>query len=178
MTREQAVALAAACLVVALCGFAVIFALQMQSDAAEQLADSRALLARLSRAGAAVAGGAEQNGQAPPAAFIEAATYGHAGAELQAQLSRTALADGAFVMSTGVEAETKGEPDAVRVQATLEATFAAVQALLYHLEAGTPYLAVETLTLQPSGPAVQRSTGEAPFRLTVVLRGIWRRAGS
>src|SRR5205085_3798300 len=118
--------------------------------------ESRSLLARLSRAGAAVAGGSERSGQAPPAAFIEAASYGHAGAELQAHLSRTALGDGAFVMSAGVEQETKGEPDSVRVQATLEATFPAVQALLYHLETGTPYLAVETLTLQPSGPAAQR----------------------
>jgi general secretion pathway protein M len=176
ISRAQAAALAALCFLVTICALSVGFALQMRSEAMEQLSESRSLLARLSGRAAASGGSSPAVGQAPPAAIIEAATHGHAGAELQAHLSRTALGDRAFVMSTGVEGETKGEPDTVRVQAVLEASFAATQALLYHLETGTPYLSVESLTIQPSGSTVRRTMEDAPFRVTVVLRGLWRRA--
>jgi len=82
------------------------------------------------------------------------------------------------VALSGVEAATREAPDDVLVQATLEISLDALQALLYQLETGTPYLTVGSLSVRPASPAAQRSTPDGPLRVSLTLRGQWRRAGA
>jgi hypothetical protein len=79
-------------------------------------------------------------------------------------------------MSSGVEGERKGEPEAIRVQATLETTLTAMQTLVYQLETGTPYVVLESVTVQPAtGGAQGAIAADPPLRVVLVLRALWRR---
>src|SRR6516164_7421085 len=91
------------------------------------------------------------NGVAPPTAFLEAPTQGIASAKLQAYLAQLADAQHAGLLSSGGEAAKRDEPpDTIRLQATLEMNLKALQAMLYQLESGTPYVFVDALTVQPA----------------------------
>jgi general secretion pathway protein M len=179
LTRQQLAALGALCGVVLLCLFSMAYSLSTRADAAEELAERRATVARLAR-GTAPGGqaGPAKVMAAPPAALIEAPTQGQAGAQLQSYFSRLALEQNATVASSGVEAPTAEAPEAIRVQATLEIPLSALQQLLYKLETGTPYLTVDTLSIQPPPAASQQGLQEGPLRVTLMLRGQWRRGAA
>jgi general secretion pathway protein M len=174
--RPQTIALAALGGLIALCAVVLGVALQIRSEARDGLEEKRAAFARFTALPAARAGAAGQTGRAPAAALIDAPTQGQAGAQLQAYLSRLARGQGASVMSSGVEGERKGEPDAIRVQATLETSLEAMQMLVYELETGTPYVVIESLSLQPAtgGPS-GAALADPPLRVVLVLRALWRR---
>jgi general secretion pathway protein M len=176
ITRERLAAVGALVLVLSGCVLTVGYSLAARSEAIEELGERREVLARLVR-GAPSAGAAGQAriARAPPTAFIEAPTQGQAGAQLQSYFSRLALAQQATIASSGVEAPTQEAPDAIRVQANLEIAPDALQALVYRLETGTPYLTVDTLAVQPSSAASRSDTAEAPLRVNLMLRGLWRR---
>ena len=178
--REQAIALGALILLLAACGSLAGWSVQAWSDAQETLSDKRAVLARLSRAAvpAKAGGGPARARPAPAAAFLEAPTRGQAGAQLEAYLTRLALAQNAVVLSSGIEPERKGEPDAIRLQATVETSLTAMQALLFALESGTPYLVVESLSVQASNGAAPGGVQDAPLRVNLILRGLWRRGSA
>ncbi|HEX8168205.1 MAG TPA: type II secretion system protein GspM [Beijerinckiaceae bacterium] len=179
MTREQLGAAGALLVVLSGCVLTAGYALRTRADAIEELDQRREVLSRLARGAAGAAGpGQARIAQAPPAAFIDAPTQGQAGAQLQSYVSRLALAQNATIASSGVEAATQEAPDAIRVQATLEISSNALQALLYQLETGTPYLTVDSIGAQPSGAAAQQGLQEAPLRVTLMLRGLWRRGVS
>jgi hypothetical protein len=179
MTREQLGAAAALLVVLLGCVLTAGYALWARFDAAEELSERREVLSRLAR-GAADGGspGQAKVAQAPPTAFIDAPTQGQAGAQLQSYFSRLALAQQATMTSSGVEAPTQEAPDAIRIQATLEISLDALQALLYQLEAGTPYLTVDSIGVQTSSAAARQSPHEAPLRVTLMLRGLWHRGVS
>jgi general secretion pathway protein M len=180
LTREQLAALGALLVVLLGCVLAAGYSLSLRSDAADELAERRELLARLARAPAGVAGtsGPARIVEAPAAAFIDSPTHGQAGAQLQSYFARLATEQNATVAMSGVEAATREAPDDVLVQATLEISLDALQALLYQLETGTPYLTVGSLSVRPASPAAQRSTPDGPLRVSLTLRGQWRRAGA
>jgi hypothetical protein len=176
LTREQLTALGALVLLLLGCVLALWYSFATRSDAAEELAERREVVARLAR-GAAGAATTPQGRvvEAPPSAYIDAPTQGQAGAQLQSYFSRLALEHEATVASSGVEAPMQEAPEAIRVQATLEISLNALQGLLYKLETGTPYLTVDTLAIQPPSAVVRQDTEEAPLRVTLMVRGLWRR---
>ncbi|MFL5198554.1 MAG: type II secretion system protein GspM [Microvirga sp.] len=180
LTREQLAAVGALLVVLLGCVLAAGYSLSLRGDAADELAERRELLARLARAPAGAGGtsGPARIVEAPAAAFIDAPTHGQAGAQLQSYFARLATEQNATVAMSGVEAATREAPDDVLVQATLEISLDALQALLYQLETGTPYLTVGSLSVRPASPAAQRSTPDGPLRVSLTLRGQWRRAGA
>jgi general secretion pathway protein M len=50
-----------------------------------------------------------------------------------------------------------------------------LQAFLYRRESGTPYVFVDTLTVQLTGAASQRTIEDPLLRVTFGLRAIWQR---
>jgi hypothetical protein len=179
LTREQLAALGALLVVLLGCVLGAGYSLSLRGDAADELAERRELLARLARAPAAAgASGPARIVEAPAAAFIDAPTHGQAGAQLQSYFARLATEQNATVALAGVEAATREAPEDVLVQATLEISLDALQALLYQLETGTPYLTVGSLSVRPASPAAQRMTPDGPLRVSLTLRGHWRRAGA
>ncbi|PWB92837.1 type II secretion system protein GspM [Methylosinus sporium] len=177
LDRDEGAALGALALLVVACGAGALFALGALSGAAEENAGRRDTLARLEaahRRGGAAGGRAS----APEAAFIAAPTAGLASAQLQAYVTRlvsarrAALASSSALPATGQEAA-----DSVRLQATFDMEPTALQALLYELETGAPYVFVEALFLQPESAG--RRGGDQPFlRVTLNLRSHWRRTAS
>jgi hypothetical protein len=61
------------------------------------------------------------------------------------------------------------------LQATLDADLQALQALLYQLESGTPYVFVDSLNIQIPGTNAQRAVEDPLLRVTLGLRAVWRR---
>lgn len=161
------------------CVLVASFALEMRASAAEELAERRQLLSRLTSASAAGAmAGREGRAVAPPTAFIDAPTQGQAGAQLQSHLARLAFEQRASVASSAVEPPAQEVSDSIRVQATLAISLDALQMLLYRLETGMPYVAVESLSVQPSGAAARQADRAAPLRVTLILRSLWRRGAA
>lgn len=176
LDREQTIAIAALFLVLLCCAAAPALSLKARSDALQALADERDMLRRF-RLAHRHAGGKvdaqEQVHAAPAAAFLKAQTSGLASAQLEAYLSQVALAQQASVLSSGVQqAHTSDTSDMVRIQATLNINYEALQGLLFKLETGTPYVFVDSMTLQTA----EATTRYTPMiRVTLNLRAIWRR---
>src|ERR1700758_5252857 len=98
----------------------------MRSDAGQELAERRELLARLQSRLQAEAG--RSNVAAPPAAFLDAPTEGIASAKLQAYLAQLADRQRAGLMSSGGESAKRDEsPDTIRLQATLDMNLKTLQ---------------------------------------------------
>jgi len=177
LDREKALSLAAL-LVLVLAAIAVpALFLKARSDALQDLTDARDMLARLENAHQRTGSKpvtSEKTGTAPDAAFLNAPTSGLASAQLQAYLARLAQAQQANVVSSGAQQANHAEaPENVRIQATLDIRYDALQTLLYQLETGTPYVFVDSLTLQP--PA-QRQANDSFMKVTLNLRALWRQA--
>ena len=60
----------------------------------------------------------------------------------------------------------------------VEVGLVALQAMLYRLESGTPYVFVEALTIQPAAAAAGRPPEDPLLRATLSVRAFWRRSGS
>jgi general secretion pathway protein M len=153
------------------------FSWQTRIDAAYELDRQNALLSRL-QARAAVRNNArlKSGTVAPTAAFLAAATQGLASAQLQAYLQRVADAHHAILISSGMEpTRHEDQPDSIRLQATLDANFQSLQALLYQLESGAPYVFVESLDIKLPGVNAQRAVEDPLLRVTLGLRAVWRR---
>ncbi|SHN87837.1 type II secretion system protein GspM [Bradyrhizobium erythrophlei] len=173
LDREQAISVAVLAVLLLACLFVAGLSVQMRSDAGSELAEHRELLSRLDTKMRAGAG--RLNGAAPPSAFLDAPTTGIANAKLQAYLAQLADLQQAGLVSTGAE-PAKGDEavDTVRIQATLDMNTRALRAVLYQLESGTPYVFVDTLTLQPASTTAGHA--EDPIlRVTMSLRAFWRR---
>src|ERR671937_275355 len=96
-----------------------------------------------------------------------------------AALAQYASAQQAGIVSSGLE-PTKREdtPDTIRLQATIEVGLVPLQAILYRLESGTPYVFVEALTIQPAATAAGRPPEDPLLRATLSVRAFWWRSGS
>lgn len=177
-SREQSFALAALLGLILVCVIAPAMAFKARSDALQALSDENDLLGRLAaaqrRAGEKVGDHAQQT-EAPAAAFLSAQTPGLATARLEAYLSDLALTFHANVVSSGAEpADHADQPDIVRVRATMDVDYEALQALLYKLETSAPYVFLDSLTLRPASAPSKRAAHGAPMKATLGLKAIWR----
>jgi general secretion pathway protein M len=158
------------------CAITVGFSRQAWSDAASEFGMRSALLSQL-EAHAANRNKARLSGAAAPAAaFLAALTQGLAGAQLQGYLQRIADTHHATLISSGLEAtKHEDQPDSIRLQATLDADLQSLQALLYQLESGIPYVFVDSLNIQIPGVNGQHAVEDPLLRVTLGLRAVWRR---
>jgi general secretion pathway protein M len=110
--------------------------------------------------------------EAPAEAFLSAQTPGLATAQLEAYLSNLAETFHASLTSSSAQqADSSDTPDIVRIQAHIDVAYEALQPLLYKLEAGAPYVFVDSLTLRPASAASKQG---APMRALLSLKAIWR----
>jgi general secretion pathway protein M len=177
LDREQAVSVAVLAALLFVCVAATWLSLQARSNAAQELEDGRDRLTRLeARAKARNAARVRSGAIAPETAFLDAPTQGLAVARLQAHIQQLADAHHCLLVSSGLE-PTKREDgaDAIRLQATVEASSQSLQAFVYQLESGTPYVFVDALTIQLTGAMSQRTAEDPLLRVTFGLRAVWRR---
>lgn len=176
--REQTIALGALGALLLGCALAVGLSLGARSAALQEFTERQDMLARLQSQAARRPDIHNRlvGGKAPAAAFIDAPTAGLASAQLQTYIEQVAAEHQATLMSSGMELTARDDaPDAIRLQATLELNLKSLQAVLYRLETGTPYVFVETFAVQPS-TGNEGGGGEDPsLRLTIGVRALWRR---
>jgi general secretion pathway protein M len=179
LDREQIVSVGVLAALLAVCLGLMGLSLQMRSSAAQELAERQELLSRLEVRAKARGDARGRPGSAPAAAFLDAPTQGLAVAQLQARLAQMADIHRSVLVSSGVEpAKREDPPDSIRLQATLEMSLQALQAFLYQLESGTPYVFVEQLAVQLAGTASQRVVEDPLLRVTLGLRANWRRGAA
>jgi general secretion pathway protein M len=154
--------------------------LQMRADAKEALAESVERLARLEAHALSGAKSGPTVMPAPAAAFLDAPTQGLAVAQLQSYLSQAAARHHAVLISSGMQrADHDDTPDMIRIEASLNAALEPLQALLYQLETGTPYVFVVQLDVQQqSAQTGQRGPRDAAMHVRLVLRAPWRRGST
>ena len=177
LNREQAISVAALVLLLLLCVYVVGLLLQARADAAREASERREMLSRLEAKLQTISN--RPTATAPPTAFLDAATQGLAGAQLQSYLARLASAQNANLVSAGEETVKHDDaPDTIRLQATLDMNLKALRAMLYQLESGTPYVFVDALTIQPVSAGAGRSVEDPLLRTTLSLRAFWQRGSS
>jgi general secretion pathway protein M len=178
LDREQAISVAALCLLLLVCASAVVLSAQGRSGAAQELAERSETLSRLeARLRAKTPGSAPV--AAPSAAFLDAPTLGLAGAQLQAHLAKVAGAQQASLISSGLDSAKREDPsDTIRLQATLDVSLRSLQAMLHQLETETPYVVVDALAVQPAGTATGRPMEDPLLRASFSLRAFWRRGAT
>jgi general secretion pathway protein M len=143
-------------------------------DKAAELAAVQMRLAQLSersQQGSSASIGSNPGVNGSP--FLDGQTITIAGAALQQRVQEAvAKADGAL-MSSQVELD---GPDAkngfVGLTASMEVSQAAVQTILYDIEAGMPYLFVDKLSIQ--SPEVFGDPESGRTRMTIGVVGQWR----
>jgi general secretion pathway protein M len=178
--REQAINVAVLVALLLLCTAPVAVTLQRRSEAMGALAEGRERLARLE---AHVPSGGKSGptvAPAPAAAFLDAATQGLAVAQLQSYVSQAAARHHAVLISSGMQrADHDDTPDMIRIEASLNAALEPLQALLYQLETGTPYVFVMQLEVQQqNAQSVLRGPRDGPMHVRLVLRAPWRRGST
>jgi len=179
LDREQILAVGALAALLLICTVMTGLSLQMRSNAARELADRQDLVSRLEARAKARSDARTRPGSAPAAAFLDAPTQGLAVAQLQAHLAQMADIHRSVLVSTGIEpAKRDDPPDSIRLQATLEMSLQGLQAFIYQLESGTPYVFVEQLAVQLAGTASQRVVEDPLLRVTLGLRANWRRGAA
>jgi general secretion pathway protein M len=177
MQREQAIAAGALCLLLFVCVVLLGFSFKVRFDAASGLSDMRKAFARLESQSQSSIGSRNQTpAVAPDRAFLSARTQGLASAELLSYLARLAASQDAVLISSGNELTRQNSPDVIHIQAIMEIRLKALQAVLFQLETGTPYVFTESLTMTPvsAGPGAV-GIQDPSLRVTLVLRVLWRR---
>lgn len=175
-TLEQGIAVGALWLFIFACVGVIAWSFKVRVDAMQELSEREEQLSRLDAGGRSKRGahGPMKVMAAPVAAFLDAPTTGVAGASLQAYVARLAGRH-ATLVSFAVQPATGAESaDTVRVEASMDINLSALQMLLYELESGTPYVFIESMTVRPTASA-QAGSPDAPLRVTLGLRALWRR---
>jgi general secretion pathway protein M len=172
--RHTLAALAYIGIVAALLALSVWFVADYfdRSNAVATARERLALIDGHAQSGAATVAG---DGQANGSPFIEGQTITVAGAALQQRVgSAVAKADGAVLSSQIVIDGPQAKDGFVSLTASLEIAQASLQPLLYDLEAGMPYLFIDTLAIQ--SPQVFGEAENARMRVVVGLSGQWQPA--
>jgi general secretion pathway protein M len=104
--------------------------------------------------------------------FLQGETVTLASAALLQRINGAIAAAGGDVVSSQVEAQTSQSKDYVKVSATCELEQAALQGLLYDLEAGMPFLFVDQLSVQSATSANEGGR----LRVLLGVSGLWRAA--
>jgi general secretion pathway protein M len=174
--RQTILSVGALGTLVFICASAVGFSWQARSDAAREFGARSALLSELEAHAAGRAEARLKSGAAAPAAaFMVASTPGLAAAQLQAYLQRVADTHQAVIISSGLEPNKhEDQADSIRLQATLDSDLHSLQALLYQLESGTPYVFVDSVNIQIPGVNAQHAVEDPLLRVTLGLRAVWR----
>lgn len=143
-------------------------------DAHAALDRKRALLARLDRQtkrAMGLQGAASAAVNRPP--FLSGKTITIAGAEMQQRVEDAIRTAGGSVLSSQIDLQgSRSAEGFIGLTENLEIQQAALQSLLYDLEAGMPYLFVENLAIQ-----APQAFGEAegtPMRVLLGVSGQWR----
>ena len=179
LAREQYIALACLGLVLVLAIGVPWYFLSARSDALQDVTDRRDMLDRLEaahkRTGQKGGVSSDHPTPAPTEAFVNAPTVGLATAQLEDYLSKLSAGGQASLVSSGVQQTNHVDAaDVLRVQFNLELPYDALQAFLYKLETGTPYVFVDAMTLQPNA-TVQNGGRPSQMKLTLTLRALWHR---
>ena len=177
LDREQAISVAALALLLFVSVYVMGALLQARSDAVREDSERREMLSRLEAKLRTIS--SRPIAVAPPAAFVDASTQGLASAQLQSYLAQLAGDQRANLVSSGGEAAKRDDaPDTIRLQATLDMNLKSLRAFLYQIESGTPYVFVDTLTVQPVGTGAGRAAEDPLLRTNLGLRAFWRRGSS
>jgi hypothetical protein len=178
LDREQMISVGVLALILVACAVALELTFHARYGVAQELAERSTLLARV-EARAKADADRRAASVAPSEAFVNAPTQGVASAQLQAHLMQVASGLRATVISSGAEpGKREDQPDTIRLQATLDMNAKALQALLYQLESGTPYVFVDAMAVQLPGLGSQRSAEDPLLRVTLGLRAVWRRGAA
>lgn len=177
LSREQAFAAGGFCGLLIVCALVVAGALQTRAEAVGKLADGRERLENLEARTRSVADRRRRigNSSAPALAFLDAPTSGLATAQFQSYLSQIVTDQQGVLVSSGIPSNDRDDKsDAIRLQIALNATLPALQALLYRLESGAPYVFVDALLMQPSGSG-ERASADPVLKVNLTLHAFWRR---
>jgi len=174
--RELLLSLGALGALLIVCVSVLGFSLQARFAAAQELDARSEVLSQLEAHIKARNARPTSGAVAPAAAFLTAQTQGLAGAQLEAHLQQMAAAQHATVISSGLDpTRHEDRPDSIRLQATLDMNLEALQRMLYQLESGTPYVFVDSLSVQIPGSGAHRAVEDPLLRVTLGLRAIWQR---
>jgi general secretion pathway protein M len=175
--REVFVSVGLLGVMLAICASTIGFSLQARSAAAHELDKRSELLSRFETIVADRKNARAKSGEIAPAeAFLSAPASGLAGAQVQSYLQQVANGQQATLISSEVEpTRHEDQPDSIRVRVTFDASLRALQAILYRLESETPYVFVDSLTVQLPGGGSQRAVEDPWLRITLGLRALWRR---
>ena len=173
--RELLLSLGAVGGMLVVCVSVLGFSLQARVEAAQERDARSEVLSQLEAHLKARDGRPKSGAVAPAAAFLSAPTQGLAGAQFEAYLQQTAAAQHATVISSGLDPTRHDDrPDSIRLQVTLDMNLEALQRMLYQLESGTPYVFVDSLSVQIPGTGAHRAVEDPLLRVTLGLRAIWQ----
>jgi len=135
-------------------------------------AELRDRLAQLDARVAALAPNASGKDSQSGSPFIEGATITQAGATLQQRVGRAVVKAGGSLLSSQVDLEDQqARPGAIALSADLDIPQAALQGFLYDIEAGMPYLFVDTLSVQLPRTAGDQETSR--MHVSIGVSGQW-----
>lgn len=124
------------------------------------------------RARAKASNGAADAATSAGSPFLEAPTVTLAGAALQQRIESAVAKAGGVLLSEQVDLDGANAKDGfINLTANLEIAQPALQPLLYDLEAGMPYLFIETLDAQ--SPLAFGEAEDGRMRVTIALTGKW-----
>ena len=133
------------------------------------VAATAAMLEQLEGRKAPAAGRAGEAGMPAGSAFLEGATVTVAGAALLQRVATAVTKAGGNVLSSQLDVQgPHGKAGFVSMVANCEMDQAALQALLYDLEAGMPFLFIDQLDIQVA------SAGEGKLRFLLGVSGQWQ----
>lgn len=137
----------------------------------QQLAEASSRLEQLSRRSPRLASSASD--AAELSLFLGGRTQTIAAAALEQRIKDAVQKSGGALTSTQVEADNPSAKDGfVRLTASVEVDQAGLQSTLYDIEAGTPYLFVDKLSIQSPEDFGEPESGR--FRMTIAVVGQWR----
>jgi general secretion pathway protein M len=137
------------------------------------LAQARHLLSRMELAGRPLPAPGPEGGPALSGSpFLEGQTVTIAEAALQRRIGSAVAAAGGNVLSSQIEPQSETRKDYLTLVASCEIDQKSLQALLYDLEAGMPFLFIDQLVLQ--APQALGAEEGGRLRLLISVSGRWQ----
>ncbi len=175
-SSQRALSLALyAALVIGLSGFALASLISL-FDSINAVDAASQLLAKMNRSGLPAEKGQASSAEMPGSPFLEGETLTIAGAALQQRVGDAVKKAGGNVLSAQTDLQgVNAAQGFVSLSANIELSQSALQAFLYDIEAGMPYLFIDTLAVQ-----VPQGVGEADAahtRVQIGVSGKWQPPG-
>ena len=172
--RRQALAVVAYIgVVIGLLAISLLLVADLRDKAAEIAAAQMRLDQLSERSRPSLSSSIASNAGVSGSPFLDGQTITIAGAALQQRVEAAVAKAGGALMSSQVQLD---GPDAkngfVGLTASMEVSQPAVQTILYDVEAGMPYLFVDTLSIQ--SPEVFGEPESGRMRMTIGVAGQWR----